>query len=472
MSAKWTIGLLCGMLLILPVNIVNANDDMRELLKALSAQIESLQKQVERSNARIDELEQQLNTNRQAQNEKPQLQAKPVQKSLPDTLAREPDPSQHAKNFVTAGESKNTFKLPGTETSIGIGGFVKLDSLFSTSSVGQDSFGNQRLEASTIPVAAMPAGNDDQITLHVKESRFWFKSFTPSRWGDINTYLEMDFYGNAGAYSYIPRIRHAYGSLGRLLAGQTWSTFLDNLAFADTLDNNNSVGAISPLRQPQLRWTQPFELNQLAMEWLLALEVPRTRVREFGNSAMTTVEVAHYPDLVTRINFYPSWGHVSLAALGRHLQFTPAAFNREQSAWTGAVSVAGKISTVGSDNIRFMLNYGDALGRYAVNNFFEDAVSNAAGELEPVVSYSGMLAYQHWWEQAWRSTLAYGVARADQPVYAGLANRETHSVHANLLWSPILQTTIGLEYIYANRELLNGMNGELHRVQFSTRFNF
>jgi hypothetical protein len=36
----------------------------------------------------------------------------------------------------------------------------------------------------------------------------------------------------------------------------------------------------------------------------------------------------------------------------------------------------------------------------------------------------------------------------------------------------MLQTTIGLEYIYANRELTNHQNGELHRVQFSTRFNF
>lgn len=120
-----------------------------------------------------------------------------------------------------------------------------------------------------------------------------------------------------------------------------------------------------------------------------------------------------------------------------------------------------------------MFGYGDAFGRYAVNNFFADGFVNGAGEFEVLVSYSGMLAYQHWWDKAWRSTIAYGFAgAADQPGFAGNANQQTQSLHANLLWSPLPRTTIGLEYIYANRELVNGQNGELQRVQLSTRFNF
>lgn len=119
-----------------------------------------------------------------------------------------------------------------------------------------------------------------------------------------------------------------------------------------------------------------------------------------------------------------------------------------------------------------MFGYGDAFGRYAVNNVFADGYVNGAGEFEALVSYCGMLAYQHWWHKAWRSTIAYGFAGADQPGFAGNANHQTQSLHANLLWSPLLRTTIGLEYIYANRELANGQNGELQRVQLSTRFNF
>lgn len=452
---------------------VHAEQDMRDLVKELTEQINILQKQVARSNARIDELEQKLKSTSDekipaASSRMPTLEPAQAEPSANIATLQ----SQQEKPVVTAGDIKGTFKVPGTETSIGIGGFVKLDTLFSTTDMGQDTLGNQRLEVVEIPVTDIAPGNDDQITLHAKESRFWFKSFTPSQWGDINTYLEIDFYGDAKLGSYIPRLRHAYGSMGNLLAGQTWSTFLNSQAIANTLDNSSSVGSLLLLRQPQIRWTQPFSIGELAMDWQLAAEIPRTRVWDLSKNGMATSHASHYPDWVARLNFYPSWGNISLAALGRQLQAVSALSNLEKSAWGGAVSVAGKINTAGPDNVRFMLSYGNALGRYAVNNFFEDGAINAAGELDPVVSYSGMLAYQHWWDKAWRSTIAYGFARSDQPGFAASANRQAQSLHANLLWSPIMQTTIGLEYIYANRELVNGQNGELQRVQFSTRFNF
>ena len=458
--------------LILP-NTAGAEQDLRELILELTSQVKALKNQVIESNARIDQLElalQQVNSKKtDVIATEPPIPPPPVATVSPSPAKQ--DSSKDSKPVVTAGDVKGTIKIPGTDTSIGIGGFVKLDTLYSSVGMGKDKYGNQRLEAHEIPVGKIPAGDNDQISMLAKESRLWIKSFTPSRWGDINTLIEMDFYGDPGAYSYTPRLRHGYGTLGNFLAGQTWTTFFNSLALADTLDNSNSVGATFLLRQPQVRWTQPFTLANNRMEWQIAMEAPRTRVWDVGNQGMSTVSASHYPDLVTRFNFHPDWGSFSLAGLGRHLQFTPAN-NVEQSAWAGAVSLAGKVSTTGADNLRFMLNYGDALGRYAVDNVFADAGIDAYGEIDPLTSYSGMMAYQHWWDSAWRSNLVYGFAQADQPSFARTANRRTQSVHANLLWSPITQTTIGLEYIYANRELVDAQNGELHRLQFSTRFNF
>ena len=458
--------------LILP-NTARAEQDLRELILELTSQVKALKTQVTESNARIDQLEQAL---QQVSNNKTVAMAsKNPAPVTPATLVNPTpviqDVAKQSKPVVTAGDVKGTIKIPGTDTSIGIGGFVKLDTLFSSVSMGKDKYGNQRLEAHEIPVGKIPAGDNDQISMHAKESRFWVKSFTPSRWGDINTLLEMDFYGEPGAYTYTPRLRHGYGTLGNFLAGQTWTTFFNSSALADTLDNTNSVGSLLTLRQPQIRWTQPFTLANNNIEWQIAMEAPRTRVWDVSNHGMNTVSASHYPDLVTRFNFHPDWGIFSLAGLGRHLQFTPTN-NVEQSAWAGAVSLAGKVNTTGADNLRFMLNYGSGLGRYAVNNVFADASINAYGEIDPLTSYSGMMAYQHWWGSAWRSNLVYGFAQSDQPSFANTANRRTQSVHANLLWSPITQTTIGLEYIYANREMLDAQNGELHRLQFSTRFNF
>ena len=45
-------------------------------------------------------------------------------------------------------------------------------------------------------------------------------------------YVETDFYGSSS----VLRLRQAYGSYGGLLAGQTWSTFVDESNFPNTID--------------------------------------------------------------------------------------------------------------------------------------------------------------------------------------------------------------------------------------------
>jgi hypothetical protein len=84
-----------------------------------------------------------------------------------------------------------------------------------------------------------------------------------------------------------------------------------------------------------------------------------------------------------------------------------------------------------------------------------------------------MLAYQHWWNKQWRSSVVYGYDQAEQPDWVNqVLNQEVQSLHANLLWSPVNQAVMGLEYIYANRKLLDGREGDLQRLQFSARYNF
>ena len=73
--------------------------------------------------------------------------------------------------------------------------------------------------------------------------------------------MEGDFFGAAGNESVSNsnglRVRHAYGTLGGLLAGQTWTTFSDVAAYPETVDFGGPVGVIFA-RQAQVRWTQPF----------------------------------------------------------------------------------------------------------------------------------------------------------------------------------------------------------------------
>ncbi len=53
------------------------------------------------------------------------------------------------------------------------------------------------------------------------------------------------------------RLRQAYGSWGGLLAGQAWSTFVDDANFPNTIDFESPI-AFPSIRQAQVRWTTKF----------------------------------------------------------------------------------------------------------------------------------------------------------------------------------------------------------------------
>lgn len=461
-----------------------AEDDLRDLVKALSNQVQQL------SN-RVADLESQLAREKQSNSKGEELpSAAPVVSaenpaSSPEGKARKPKLSRwstpHANPPgdatgspepppVTSGDFKGSIKIPGIPTSVAIGGYAKLDAIYSSVGSGNNNYGNQFLVLSNVPVGLARYGQNSQTTFHVKESRIWLKSFTPSAYGDINSYIELDLYGSPDAYT--PRLRHAYGSIGHFLAGQTWTTFLNVAAIPETLDIGGSVG-LGLVRQPMIRWTQPFSMGGAALELQAALESPNTRLALEYSATIVSPNDDRYPDFISRLNWHPAWGELSLSAGARQIRYAPPV-GPALAHWGGAASLGGKIKTSGQDNLRFTLSYGNAFGRYAsLYTFADAALDNAGRSLILADNFSAMLSYQHWWSSLWRSTLAYGYAQSDLAYFAnGGLTRQGQSAHLNLLWSPVAQATFGLEYIYATRSLQSGPYGDLNRVQFSSRFNF
>ena len=132
-------------------------------------------------------------------------------------------------DVVTAGATKGSFKLPGSDTSVTLGGYVKLDAIYSDKSAGVASQGNQFLFPSLIPVG--PAANANarsQTTLHARQSRLFVRTATPTSYGDLTMLVEGDFFGTDGNESVSNsnnfRIRRAWGTLGNLSAGNTGRT--------------------------------------------------------------------------------------------------------------------------------------------------------------------------------------------------------------------------------------------------------
>ena len=78
-------------------------------------------------------------------------------------------------------ESKGTFRLPGSDTSVTLGGYVKLDAILSDKSTGVDSVGDQMLNPSLIPVGPdAGAHKTNQVTLHARQTRLSLATSTPT----------------------------------------------------------------------------------------------------------------------------------------------------------------------------------------------------------------------------------------------------------------------------------------------------
>lgn len=375
-------------------------------------------------------------------------------------------------NVVTSGATKGSFKLPGSDTSVTFGGYAKLDAVFSSPSAGVGSTADLELEPGNIPVGPTAKdGERNQVKFGARQSRLFAGTSTPTAWGLLTTYVEGDLYGAAGnesvSNSNNVRVRHAYGTLGGLLAGQTWTNFSDVSAYPDTVDFGGAVGQIFA-RQAQVRWTQAFSAGQ----WSVALENPETVVT-LPTGALFRADDDRLPDVTGMVRFNTAHGNYSIAGLVRQLRVDSLSAPASQSQKLGAaVGVNGVVPLFGTDDLRFSAYYGNGIGRYSAG-FFTDALLDASGHLALPREWIATVAYRHYWASTLRSTLALSGLGASNPEgTAGSVNKGAKSAHLNVIWSPVPQTNFGLEFIHASRQTQDGQSGALNRVQASAQYFF
>lgn len=379
--------------------------------------------------------------------------------------------------------------MPVSDVDITYGGFVKMDAIASVYSDGDVATpGGLRdfYNPNSLPVAATSAAENEysMLDMHAKETRLFFKIDGHVPTGKLGAYLEMDFLVNPGAgtevvtNAYNPGLRRAYITYNNFLFGQDWSTFQNTGAFPDSLDfiRAPTEGTVFS-RQPQIRYTLPAFLGG---DWQFSLENSETTVRSVGGSTFVTGD-GQLPDLVVRYNWKASFGEIDAAVLGRQLRadLAPtgdAAPNNVVSGTAGGygISVSGKLNSFGKDDVRFMVTAGDGIGRYVALGAAPDSVADANGELETVKEIAGYVAYRHPWNERWRSSLMVGSLSIDNDT-ALMGTGVTDSVtsgRVNLLYSPVEKLTFGVEFTHAQKDLENGEDGRMDRVQLSAMYAY
>jgi hypothetical protein len=396
-----------------------------------------------------------------------------------DTAAIETKAAEAAEARVTAMLGEHTTGVAETvhKHSYKFGGYIKLDSMFSdfsSGSVAGNSGGREFYIPATIPVGSENASGESYLDFQAKESRINFSSnHILDNGAKLGTFFELDFMLSGQgderiSSSYAPRVRHAFVTYNKWLFGQTWMTFFNVNALPENLDFVGPAESTIFGRQAMIRYTSG--------NWQLAFENPETTVTPYGGGARIVTDDNKVPDTVLRYNLTGDWGSFAAAGMVRQLRYEgpSGGLQIDDSTTSFSLSLSGKFDFANKDDFRWMATWGDGIGRYIGLNTSNGAVIDENGNLESIEQIGVFGSYRHLWNDQWRSNFTVGYLGIDNDTsLTGMgATSNVTSYHVNVIYSPQPKLDFGLEFLYAEREIESGQDGDLTRFIFSAKYAF
>ena len=361
-------------------------------------------------------------------------------------------------------------RIPATGTSVTLTGYVRGDFRLDDSSDLGDSF-----VVSSIPADGTPGDEEDgHVRLHARQSRLIVRSETELDSGTkLKTVFEGDFFGAGGNESFSNssafRLRNAYASYGGWLIGQTWTNFMDFVAYPTTVDFFGPAGK-SFARQGQIRYTFANGLS-------FSIENPETdgvgalgRIRESTGGPGSDVA----PDLTAAWRGGPggAGGSYEFSGIVRFLgvdgDLNGERINEDETGF--GFNLAGGWQ-FGPVFLGASVTAGDGIGRYIINGAANDIFVTDDGNIETVQALAFSANVKLNWSANASSLIAIGSFTNDDPDQSnGIDNLQT--VHINYIWSPFPKASFGFELIQGFIENADGSEGDATRFAFGAQLNF
>ena len=133
------------------------------------------------------------------------------------------------------GPRRRTPPRSRPEPRLDISGFAMLDMGYQSGQNHPDWYDVVR--PTKLPAFENEYGEDGRFYAGVRQSRLGVQGFAPTDVGEIKTIFEFELFGtgvDAGQTTF--RLRHAWGELGQIGAGQTWSPFMDPDVFPNSVE--------------------------------------------------------------------------------------------------------------------------------------------------------------------------------------------------------------------------------------------
>ena len=278
------------------------------------------------------------------------------------------------------------------------------------------------LRPTKLPAFEDQFGEDGHFFAGVRQSRLGVKGFIPTSAGEIKTIFEFELFGtgvDAGQTTF--RLRHAWGELGQVGAGQTWSPFMDIDVFPNSIEYWGPNGMVF-FRNVQLRWT-PWSKGD--SRFAIALERPGASADQgeyAGRIELQDVKGRFpLPDLSAHFRKAGDCGHVQVSGILRQMKWDD--LNNDQFDLSGDATGWGlhlssnlklakhvaRLSVVYGEGIQNYMN--DAPVDVGIENNLSNPRTPIVGKALPMLGISAFLDLN--WNAKWTSTVGYSMLDID-----------------------------------------------------------
>jgi hypothetical protein len=388
-----------------------------------------------------------------------------------------------AQDAVSSGEGASTATQAQTpaKPSFEIYGFAMLDIGHDFKQINPNWFDTMRV--TRLPSFEDEFGEDRRAFAGVRQSRLGARSLTPTALGDLTTIFEFELFGvgvDEGQTTF--RLRHAYGEVGPIGAGQTWSPFMDPDVFPNSAEYWGPTGMVF-FRNVQFRWI-PFKGTH---DLVFAAERPgasgdqgvyEDRIELDGIKGRFPL-----PDFSGAYKYNADWGYARVAGMFRRINWDDTLddqFDLSGNANGWGINLSSNLKPTDADVIRLQFVFGEGIQNYmndtpvdvGIENQFGNTTAPIRGVALPMI---GLVAFlDHTWNAKFSSTIGYSMQDVDNTeAQAPNAFRRGQYALGNLWYYPVPNVSVAGELQWGRREnFSDGFSSDGIKVQFSFKYNF
>ncbi|WP_448214064.1 DcaP family trimeric outer membrane transporter [Colwellia sp. MEBiC06753] len=373
-----------------------------------------------------------------------------------------------ASALAATAMTANAATIVSNESSdfqVAVGGYAKLDIIADL----DGSRDKDQFLVSGIPVKGDADYNrSGYYHMHVRESRVNLDISKKNSDEVIRFHTELDTFG--GSNSTNPRIRLLYVQMGKFIVGQYWTAVTDlraipyyiDFAFGEALYGGRTV---------QARYQT--ELSE-GLQFIAAIEEPSgSKIDNPFNIAGE--ETNKLPLLGFRLTKELENGHLNFGSelVQLHWDGIQEVSNDDVLGWS--VLFSGSYNILPGNPIKLAISHGDgsAKGVLALAGGGTSATLDENGKLHTDEHTTIAGSYTHHLTEKLNVTLGYAWLDVTPSKDREVSDVETAGIgHLSMLYQYSKAVDMGVEYMWGDRENIDGREGDASRLQAMVRYTF